>query len=65
MGTKFFQVSLILTVNITIIIDNKFTMPWMFEKLRELYFYSNHFKQRYYAYFLKTVINMGMEDDLY
>ena len=40
-------------------------MPWMFEKLRELYFYSNHFKQWHYAYFLKRVINMGMEDDLY
>lgn len=40
-------------------------MPWVFENLIELYLYSNHFKQQYYVYFLKRVINMGMEDDLY
>lgn len=40
-------------------------MPWVFENLIELYLYSNRFKQQYYVYFLKRVINMGMEDDLY
>lgn len=36
---------MLITVNITIIINNKFTMPWMFQKLIDLYIYSNHLKQ--------------------
>lgn len=36
---------MLITDNITIIINDKFTMPWMFSNLIELHLYSNHFKQ--------------------
>lgn len=36
---------MLITINITIIINNKFTMPWMFGNLTELHLYPTHFKQ--------------------
>lgn len=36
---------MLVTSNITIIINNKFTIPWLFGNLEVLHLYSTYFKQ--------------------